>query len=237
MKKLILVAAAVLATALAANATIVNSKHDLSVGAGGESAQSAIGSTLTEICIYCHTPHNPARTTPLWNRIGATSPGAFTFYNSATATAATKGASFSADSVSLFCMSCHDGVTGMGSVKNTPVAATAGADAVNAVALVGSQTITSAYANIGNSGGNLTNDHPVGFSYASAVAQDNGGLNGATAAHDNLVGASGTAIFFGTGADQMECASCHAVHEPGTSRNFLRKENTRSALCLGCHNK
>jgi predicted CXXCH cytochrome family protein len=39
------------------------------------------------------------------------------------------------------------------------------------------------------------------------------------------------------GNDQMECASCHKVHQPGTSYNFLRIENGGSKLCLACHNK
>ena len=35
----------------------------------------------------------------------------------------------------------------------------------------------------------------------------------------------------------VECASCHDVHEPGSSNMFLQVENDGSALCTTCHNK
>ena len=43
---------------------IVNTKHNLSVsGAGPVKAL-----TETRICIFCHTPHNAAPLSPLWNK-------------------------------------------------------------------------------------------------------------------------------------------------------------------------
>src|SRR3990172_1018254 len=43
---------------------IINSKHNMSVTGPGE--LKAL--TETSICIFCHTPHNAAPQTPLWNK-------------------------------------------------------------------------------------------------------------------------------------------------------------------------
>ena len=47
-----------------ADESVVNSVHDLSVR--GPGPIRAVGET--EVCIFCHTPHNAAPQTPLWNR-------------------------------------------------------------------------------------------------------------------------------------------------------------------------
>ncbi len=229
MKKIVLTVAAVIAFAAAAQATIVGSKHDL--GTTNASIRGVYTPTgPTEICVYCHTPHNPTRNVPLWNRNNPTAAG-WSFYQSPTLSPAAQGAAFSADSVSLFCMSCHDGVTGLGDIKNLK---TVVGNAIN--------LSPAGYANIGGgtgvggTGGNsLTNDHPVGFSYDTAQGID-AGLK-AKSAVNTALGYNGQGVFFGPGADLMECASCHKVHEPGTSGHFLRKENNLSALCLDCHAK
>ena len=38
-------------------------------------------------------------------------------------------------------------------------------------------------------------------------------------------------------AGQMECSSCHDVHDELGNTALLRKSNTQSALCLTCHDK
>jgi len=36
---------------------------------------------------------------------------------------------------------------------------------------------------------------------------------------------------------QVQCASCHDVHNGSGVEKLLRKTNVASALCLTCHNK
>ena len=213
MKKTALLTAALLIVATSASAlSIKNSKHDLSVG-GAQTWKSA---TTTEICVFCHTPHNPAQNIPLWNRTNPAA-GSFTLYKtSPTLTTVAAASAFAADSISLFCMSCHDGVTGLGAMTNTPPT---GTDALGA--LTGS-------ANLGIS---LANDHPVGFRYDQAQTADAGLVAMGTA---NT--ALGSNAFFGTGSNMIECASCHKVHD-NANAPFLRTTNLNSALCLACHAK
>lgn len=237
MKKIVLATAALIAAAgLAQAASIVGSKHDIpSLG--------TLGGTMPngEICAYCHTPHNPIANTPLWNRVNPSNTG-WSFYQSPTLTSAATGASFESDSISIFCLSCHDGSTSLGAIKNVPVT-TIGAD--GAGPLSGASAISAVYANIGNSTKNLSNDHPVGFDYSVAQTQDAGSNTGGLRQIADVKTAFSITDpnynpFYnaaGGRVNQMECASCHKVHDPGASWNFLRIENTGSALCLACHNK
>jgi predicted CXXCH cytochrome family protein len=78
-----------------------------------------------------------------------------------------------------------------------------------------------------NLGIDLTNDHPVGFSFADVLAVDSG-IQGPTDA--------AVKVNFGTSGDQMWCSSCHDVHN-NTNEPFLAMDNAGSALCLQCHNK
>lgn len=215
MKKQIVVLAAVAALAAAASMvnanTIAGTAHDLS--------GSSLGST--EICIFCHTPHNAIQAIPLWNRKNPSA--TYTLYEtSSTLTTATKASNIDSTSISTFCMSCHDGVTALGNINNTN-GATMTADKIG-------NTLN------GNLGTNLANTHPVGFNYASAASEDSG-LRAITTAKSNLLaGNPAGQVFFGTASETMECASCHSVHD-NKNTHFLRQSNAGSGLCLDCHNK
>lgn len=234
MKKLVFAVAAVLAAAAvsyAASGTISGSAHDLT-----GTTYNPTGDT-DQICVFCHTPHNAERNVPLWNRVN---PTAQTLYNSPTLSTIAQSASFKMDSISAFCMSCHDGVTKVGAIKNLPKDI-AGVD--DTYPDFGN-TLGTNYAAIGNDGQSLKNDHPIGFSYAIAQTQDNyesgtGGLHTISEVKTAFGEKGSYQPFYvsSNGSDQMECASCHAVHQPGDSKNFLRIENGGSALCLACHNK
>ena len=190
---LLAVAAATLA-GQAAMAAITGTPHDLS-GRGWGS---------TEVCVFCHTPHNAQTTSPLWNH--AQTAATFTLYSSSTlnATMAQPGG------VSKLCLSCHDGTVALDSYG----------------VRTGTNFIGTGSTRIGT---DLSNDHPIGFTYDAALATADGGL--ATPASASQV-VAGIPLY----SSKLECASCHDVHN-NTLGDFLRTSNTGSALCLKCHNK
>ena len=212
MKKVFVVALVVaiaLIGATAAFATVVGSKHDLSTG-------------TEQICIFCHTPHAAdVAKGPLWNRNNQTT--TFTFYdiqqsNTATATALS--------TASAACMSCHDGVTAMNNVLNMP--------GISGGSLADNSTVSGA-ANIGNFGGNLTNDHPVGIGYDTAKAS----LRTLTSNNASFIKVNSASSVLGDAGEQVGCESCHDVHagNGGTAGEFMRVTVDQSAMCLGCHMK
>lgn len=200
-----IVVAAVALLAPAAQATVANTKHNLS--AAGPGAVRAVQET--EICRFCHAPHNTAPSGPLWNR---TSAGAtYTPYTSSTL----KSVAGQPTGASLLCLSCHDGTIALGDVLTR----------VTSIAMSGgSSTIPPGPSRLGT---DLSDDHPVSFAYSAALAAANGELaSPATLTGRVRLDASG----------QMQCTSCHDAHDD-TNGKFLVMANPGSALCQTCHFK
>lgn len=198
----------------AASATILGSNHDLSYTG---TADPGAGLELDGLCIYCHSPHNgQLAAAPLWNRESSTQ--TFTMYNFANTGSTTLDMTVSGapDPFSAACLSCHDGITALDALLNTPYGYTP--------ATVGNTTTW------GSLGTDLTNDHPISIGYNPGVD-----VEFKSAA---LVKTAGLPLFLGaTSADQVECATCHDVHDEDTYGAFLRLSNASSALCLTCHIK
>jgi predicted CXXCH cytochrome family protein len=208
MKKILVLAALAALVASPSFAIIAGSAHDL----------SAYAPTSGEMCVFCHTPHGADTSVlkaPLWNRSTALATGVYLGVDLETAQTL---AAVNATDAPL-CLSCHDGSVGE-TLKNEP-----NAGATDALAYV----FGSAAANLGT---DMSNDHPVGMSYAAAQLTD-GQLNVKTAV-EGVLGAG--AVSYGAG-DDMWCSSCHDVHGVTGVSTFLRIDNTSSALCTTCHAK
>lgn len=207
MKKLfVFLVCAMLSTGL--YSAIAGSGHDF----------SGFGWSGGEICLPCHTPHNaklpPDDLVPLWNHDVTAS--VFTVYSSPTGTL-DAGPLGQPAGVSKACLSCHDGTVGLDAYgTNVPVPVIIGG----------------AF----NLGANLSNDHPISFTFNTALATADGELFDPSAQASGLGGTIQNDMLF---ADQMECASCHDVHNTvcPACASLLVKDNAGSALCLTCHNK
>lgn len=203
----------VLVMAGAAFAGVAGTVHDLSAGAG-------------EICVACHTPHGAVASTngPLWNRLQASQ--AYIPYTSATFD---MGPAAISAPQSIACLTCHNGVAS--TVVNAPGPGTTSPSSydIAAGAIANWDATPNPFANIGT---DLSNDHPIGFTYNETADVQNNGFPAVVA---NQIGATGMYVFAG----QMECATCHDVHNQAVpSRSpvyFLRMANTNSGMCLACH--
>lgn len=228
-----------------ADAAISTTKHNLS-----SSGTGANKTDVGQICVFCHTPHGSATgaSVPLWNKT-LPAAGTFTTYSS-TNSSTIDGIVETVGSVSIACLSCHDGSQAMDTVLNAPGSGTAWGTAPT---WTGASTITG----IANIGKDLTNDHPIGIQYGGG---DGGTYAGSGDADFNQATKSGTADQWwvnttttGSTAGRektdmilytrdstgnkpfVECASCHDPHSANPT--FLRIENTESKVCLACHNK
>lgn len=146
-------------------AGISTTKHNLGSTGTGTNKFDGTG----EICVFCHTPHGADTTAavPLWNRVLGT-PSTYTTYNSL-GTSSLDGATAPVGSVSLACLSCHDGTQAMNVMINQP-----GSGGYNSAGGALAGTWTGANQALGkiapniitNIGQDLKNDHPVGIQYA-----------------------------------------------------------------------
>ena len=172
-----------------------------------------------EICVPCHTPHNALvpQIVPLWNHTTAAGPwNQYVDVGTGTFDAGPIG---QPAGVSLACLSCHDGT----------VAVDAFGGAVGA-------TMVGAINPAADFTADLSNDHPISFPYTAALAVADGELSDPTVVLSGLGGTIDADMLFAT---NLECASCHDVHNTtavaGTP--LLRITNAGSAICLTCHNK
>ena len=181
---------------------ISNSAHDFtSSGSGKGASENSDG-----VCSTCHAPHSPSNAGdgPLWDH-AVTAETNFTLYvdvnSSMDASVEQPGVA------SLLCLSCHDGTVAIDSFGG----------ATGTVSLV---TTDATYV-----GTDLSDDHPIGFTWDASLTSDDGELE-APGGTQNLP-------LFGS---RMECATCHNAHD-GDATKFLRYANGSSALCKSCHQK
>ncbi|MDH5630876.1 MAG: cytochrome c3 family protein [Gammaproteobacteria bacterium] len=192
--------------------TITGSAHDF---------KAATWNASGEICVVCHAPHNNQASilnAPLWNHTPtAASHTMYTGFDiDGTVGTAPNGAS-------LLCLSCHDGTVAVDSFGgNTPVPTNI--DAINANA---------------NLGVDLSNDHPISVTYDDVNDTE---LHPAATTDVTIgdgVGTTGSIANLLLAAGEVQCSSCHDVHNTNavTGTKLLVKSNAGSALCLTCHNK
>jgi len=185
-------------------ASIMDSKHNLSVSGPG----TVKSITETEVCIFCHTPHQARRDIPyLWNREDTTA--TFTTYESSTLYANVGQPS----GASKLCLSCHDGTIALGAVlsraQEIPFAG-------------GIRFLPDGLAKLGT---DISDDHPVSFLYDEALAATNGELVSPSLLTGNIKLDS---------SSLLQCTSCHDPHDDVNGK-FLVQPNNYSALCTSCH--
>ena len=228
---------------------IANTRHNLSTSGPGD----VTAVTESQICVFCHTPHSAEAipNAPLWNRqlSGAT----YTPYTSnsidANDIAASPGGS------SKLCLSCHDGTIALGSVS------VLNSQSNVLINMTGTGPGGVMPSNLGDGTGftrklgtDLSNDHPISFTYDSALASLDGELrNPDIEPHiGNRVGGVTPAVPLED--DQVQCTSCHDPHirDSDLAKNikFLRLNRLQEGFpggggfnpatdigCLGCHDK
>lgn len=236
-------------------AGVADSKHNLSISGPG----SIKASSESEICIFCHTPHNATPSGPLWNR---SNPGAsYTPYSSSTA-AASPGDPTGA---SILCLSCHDGTIALGEL----ISRAANIDVIGGPNMpIGPSNLTQ----------DLSDDHPVSFLYSDAnqselvsaatlngvVKLDNSGQLQCTSchnAHDDQFGkflvmsklngalcltchikdgwsssshSISSAMWNGESVSSRACQNCHLPHS-ANGRERLLRSLVEENVCFNCH--
>lgn len=187
--------------ALARGQGVSGSAHDFTSATGPNTTYQFAAS----LCETCHTPHGGATglAAPLWNH--EVTAAVFTLYSSSTLNAAPT----QPDGVSKLCLSCHDGTVAVDSYGGT----------------TGSTSIPNTDPHY--IGTDLSNDHPVSFTYDAALATADGGI--VTPASASQVTAE-LPLY----SSKMQCGTCHNPHGT-TNLDFLRHDPI--TLCTQCHNK
>jgi predicted CXXCH cytochrome family protein len=190
MKWLALSSVILLASAAAAQtpADMVRTKHNLSVSGPGP----VRALTETRICVFCHTPHNAAPLSPLWNK--ALQPQAYTVYASPTLKA---GPLSQPSGPTKLCLSCHDGTIAMGAVLNP----------AGGISMTGGNQLPPG--SLSDFGLDLSGHHPVSFPYHDALP------------NAELAASPPADLTYG-GRDEVHCITCHDPHNDTYGKFLLK---------------
>lgn len=191
--------------------------HNLSVSGPGEIRSL----TETEVCKFCHIPHNPVVTEPLWGHRLSTQQYAMPRSPSVGPRVQLGG---QPDGSSRLCLSCHDGTVALGDV----------AGQAGPIPMVGTQRLSPGRP--GFLGTDLSGSHPISFVVPDGEPPDatdrDMGIRPLAAIHadpDVKLDAQG----------KMQCTTCHDAHadryhQPGDVPRFWIKP-TVAEVCITCH--
>ncbi|HZN48078.1 MAG TPA: hypothetical protein VFB71_10665, partial [Ramlibacter sp.] len=232
---------------------ISNTRHNLSASGPG----TVKATSESQICVFCHTPHAAENlpNAPLWNRklSGATYSNT---YNSSSIDASIDELSQGPGGLSRLCLSCHDGTMAIGNVNvingqaNQSISMTG--TGAGGTMPPGAGTSTGFTRNLGT---DLTNDHPISFTYDAALAARDGELRSPDGAvvGTRVRGQPKPKLPLENG--QMQCTTCHDPHLRETdptkgAGKFLRLNRLQESsptggnfsdasdiFCLACHDK
>ncbi len=177
----------------------------------------------TEICVFCHTPHNANPSGPVWNKqdSGAT----YDVYSSLTLAATLEPNSPTLGQPtgsSKLCLACHDGTIAIGSLLNMPGKGLGGELGVAGTGIEEGKLSSISTSHIGT---DLMDDHPISFEYSRSYPSN-----------DEIKDPEGEPIVKLDGTGMMQCTSCHDPH--GTEfPKFLLGSLSNGGLCQICHDK
>jgi len=195
-----------------------------------------------EVCVFCHTPHGGSLDGPLWNRdvSGISGTNVYTHYSSDTLSSQVGASNREVSERSLLCLSCHDGSISMGDIINT-----SGVTPNNTIKYVQpgfggnpGPKIGGVYGDVSQTT-DLSDDHPISFSYSDVLTDKPGTLQTVTHVEDTQ-----NMVLYGA-SEMLECSTCHDPHVnyltffggDADYDPFLAIPNTNSDMCLSCHIK
>lgn len=230
---------------------IAATKHNLGTGGTSQISVGASGSGSDQICVFCHTPHgsDTSAAVPLWNKKLTTGP--FQVYNStaASATSSIDGEILAVGSVSIACLSCHDGTQAMDNMINRPGSGLYDANGVNLWGVGNATKMTGTPVPV--IGTDLRNDHPIGIAYCGGGLTGSAGTVSGSCNDADFVGPSTiTGTHFTSAVVKTKDINSRPVFwvETGTvnttrqktdialyTRDFAGAANTPSVECGSCH--
>ncbi len=211
------VALALAGTALAQQAGVAGTLHNLSVSGPGEVKSL----TETQVCKFCHIPHSAVVPQPLW---GHRLPENVRYRTAEPWRGRGQRETLpQPDGASRLCLSCHDGTVALGDVAGEP----------RPIPMAGSQRLEPGRP--GYIGTDLSGSHPISFRVTDQVPlapeQDMGvkPLDAIRSDPDVRLDAEG----------KMQCTTCHDPHSdanyrPGVTPHFWVKP-TVTEVCATCH--
>lgn len=201
-------------------AGVKNTKHNLSVSGPGPAG--AISET--QICIFCHTPHNAYPSYPLWNHVLTAVENYTNYWSPSLKSYSSEAEAPPIDGFSKLCLSCHDGTVALGAVVSRKEEIETIPDFLT-------------FGMVGYIGTDLSGGHPISIIFDEALVslrnQDPNIMHLNWPINDPHVKLYPTQRGRG-----VQCTSCHDPHggRGGPTAPPFWQKPTHDEVCLVCHN-
>ena len=209
-----------MAAAAIAFGGVAETVHNLSVSGPG----TVKSPTETQICIFCHSPHNASPDAPLWNHSLSAVSNYQMPWSSGMVAYPSASAAPQPDGSSKLCLSCHDGTIALGAVggSTTPIAVTGGPTMPTTAP--------------GYLGTDLSGSHPISIVYNDALAAAHNAAGGMPLLLPSTRNDPAVKL---DALQKIQCTTCHDPHDdsnyqPGVVPHFYVK-STWSGVCQSCH--
>ncbi|MFQ5527551.1 MAG: cytochrome c3 family protein [Thermoanaerobaculia bacterium] len=198
--------------------TVATTLHNLSASGPGEIRAVS----ETEVCKFCHIPHNAQVAEPLWSR--PLSEAQYLTPN-VRDTSGRRSQAPQPDGSSRLCLSCHDGTIALGEIVGES----------QPLAMAGAERLSAGHK--GYIGTDLSGDHPISFSLLDANLQDAKPDSDIAIRSPSAIVSEGQVPLDAQG--KMQCTTCHDPHAdryyvPDLVPRFWIRP-TVDEVCLSCH--
>lgn len=200
-------------------AGVGTTKHNLSVSGPG-----AVKATKeTEVCKFCHTPHNAAPAYPLWNHQPSAVQNYINYWSPTLKSYSSAADAPPIDGLSKLCLGCHDGTVALGALVNNGETA---------------ETIPESltFGMGGYLGTDLSGGHPISIIFDQALVNIRN--SDPNIMHLNWPIADKDVKLYPTqGGHGVQCTSCHDPHggKGDSSAPPFWQKKTYDDVCLVCH--
>jgi hypothetical protein len=215
---------------LAQHDSVANTVHNLSVSGPGEIRAA----TETEVCKFCHIPHNAVVPVPLWSR-----PLSESDYVMPAPSPDDPASANQPLGASRLCLSCHDGTLALGKLGNEAgniaMLGSGRLEEAGNIAMLGSGRLEAGHR--GFLGTDLSGSHPISVEIRDRDVE--------AAADDSDMGLKPVVSIMADKSVRLDnrgmiqCTTCHDPHsdryyEEGVVPRFW-VEPTVAGVCLKCH--
>lgn len=207
------------------SAGIKDTKHNLSYYGPTDRTIFASDETETEVCIFCHIPHQANPEYPLWGH--ELTDATYTHYTSDTLQSYSSEADAPPiDGISRLCLSCHDGTIAVGALIFTPIEMT-------------KEFIMPE--DLGFLSTDLSGGHPISIVYDESLVNRRNNIESLTLKLNSpsvVLMDRDVKLYPTQGGMGVQCSSCHDPHggKGGSDAPPFWRKTTTDAVCLVCHN-
>lgn len=208
-------------------AGIRDTKHNLSFSGPGD----VRAVSETQICIFCHTPHNSSPAKPLWNHEITAVVTYINYWSDTLQSYASEAEAPPIDGFSRLCLSCHDGTVAIGSVISRweeimMVTVTGVIDASGK--LIGGP---------GYLGTDLSGGHPVSIIFDEALANKRNSADPPLTRLKWPIVDPDIKLRPTQGGYGVQCTACHDPHENRAAGGWppFWQKSSHDEVCNVCH--